>query len=141
MEELYHRYTSYQYSYNKLVIELARRQQYCEAAKKIVDGMRSQLEAMTEGMWRTCLKIIFNLTTYSYEEERQRREEFNSAHGEHLPDDLCLSIQNPPTRWRVLPESDESIEILPEIDGDLLRQVTSGPILRDVNLGPCASGV
>ena len=49
IEELYHRYTSYQYSYCKLVIELGRRRQYKEAAQKIVEGMMAQLDAMTEG--------------------------------------------------------------------------------------------
>ena len=49
VEDLHHRYVSFQSSFNKLLIEIARRRQYREAAEKIVDGMMAQLEAMTEG--------------------------------------------------------------------------------------------
>ena len=56
-------------------------------------------------------------------EERRQRDKFSSEHGEHLPEDLCLSIQNPPTRWEVVPWNHESVESLPEIEDDLLREV------------------
>ena len=49
VEELHTRYTRYQYSYCKLVIELARRKQYAEAAGKIVETMTAQLNALVEG--------------------------------------------------------------------------------------------
>lgn len=49
IEHLRIHYTEYQYSYCKLVEELARRKQYKEAATKIVQGMASQLTAMVEG--------------------------------------------------------------------------------------------
>lgn len=49
IEDLHSRYTSYQYSYCKLVVELARRRRYAEAAAKIVQTMTAQLEAMSEG--------------------------------------------------------------------------------------------
>ena len=49
VEDLYHRYVSFQSSFNKLLVEIGRRRQYREAAEKIVDGMMAQLEAMTEG--------------------------------------------------------------------------------------------
>lgn len=53
IEDLHNRYTSYQYSYCKLVMELARRRRYSEAAVKIVQTMTAQLDAMTEGTLRS----------------------------------------------------------------------------------------
>lgn len=49
IEDLHTRYTQYQYSYCKLVEELARRREYAVAAAKIVKSMTLQLEALTEG--------------------------------------------------------------------------------------------
>lgn len=49
IEDLHVRFTSYEYSYSKLLLELGRRKQYKEAAEKVVEGMLSQLEAMVEG--------------------------------------------------------------------------------------------
>ncbi|KIK12969.1 hypothetical protein PISMIDRAFT_18328 [Pisolithus microcarpus 441] len=95
VEELHHRYVLYQSSFNKLLVEIARRRQYREAAEKIVDGM-----------------------------ERQVREDFNAEHGAHIPADLCPCIENPPTRWDVVPLPGDVRETLPEIDSDLLAQLT-----------------
>ncbi|KAI0342909.1 hypothetical protein BDW22DRAFT_1357454 [Trametopsis cervina] len=103
IEELHHRYKSYQYSYNKLVLEQARRRSYMEAATKIVQNMASQLQAMVE-------------------EEQHLREAFNAAHGEFLPVDVCLPIANLPTRWQVIPEDGEIEEVLPEIDSDIISE-------------------
>jgi hypothetical protein len=41
-----------------------------------------------------------------------------------LPADLCLCIENPPTKWDVGPWNGEALEVLPEIADDLLTQVT-----------------
>ena len=49
LEELHHKYTSYQYAYNKLVLELARRRQYREAAQRVVANTMAELDAMVEG--------------------------------------------------------------------------------------------
>ena len=49
LEELHHKYTSYQYAYNKLVLELARRRQYREAAQRVVANTIAELDAMVEG--------------------------------------------------------------------------------------------
>jgi len=49
LEDLQQRFLAYQTAFNKLIIEIARRRQYREAAENIVKGMMSQLEAMTEG--------------------------------------------------------------------------------------------
>ena len=58
LEDLHHKYTSYQYAYSKLVLELARRRQYCEAAQRIVTNMMAQLDAMTEGASATATADI-----------------------------------------------------------------------------------
>ncbi|KAF8841788.1 hypothetical protein BDN67DRAFT_966676 [Paxillus ammoniavirescens] len=104
VEDLHHRFVQFQASFNKLLIEIARRRQYREAAEKIVEGMMAQLEAMTE-------------------EERQVRDDFNNEHGAHIPTDICLCIENPPTRWEVVPWAGDTREVLPEIDSDILAQV------------------
>lgn len=57
-------------------------------------------------------------------EERQMREIFNAEHGAHIPADICLCIENPPTRWDVVPWAGDMQEVLPEIDVDLLKQVS-----------------
>lgn len=49
IEELHHKYTSYQYAYNKLVLELARRRQYREAAQRVVANTIAELDAMVAG--------------------------------------------------------------------------------------------
>ena len=57
-------------------------------------------------------------------EERQVREDFNAEHGAHTPTDICLCIEKPPTRWETVPWADGVHEVLPEIDADLLTQVS-----------------
>ncbi|PCH42280.1 hypothetical protein WOLCODRAFT_152309 [Wolfiporia cocos MD-104 SS10] len=101
VEDLHHRFASYQYSYNKLLLELARRRQYSDGVQQIVKGMVAQLDALTQ-------------------EERQLREDFNNTHGQYLPEDVCLFAQRMPTRWTVIPVDGEQVEVLPEIDSDLL---------------------
>ncbi|KAF8206582.1 autophagy-related protein 17 [Mycena galopus ATCC 62051] len=103
VEHLHQRYVSYRTAFNKLMLEIARRRQYREAAENIVRGMMSQLAAMTD-------------------EESQVREHFNSEHGAHLPEDICLCIGNSPTRWEVVPWHGEEAEVLPQIDPDLIAQ-------------------
>ena len=49
MEGLKERYTSYQYSYSKLVVELDRRRTYQKTTQKIVEGMREKLRLMVDG--------------------------------------------------------------------------------------------
>ena len=56
-------------------------------------------------------------------EERVVRESFNAEHGEDLPSDLCLYIENPPTRWQVIPFDGDTVETLPDVDNDLLVEV------------------
>ncbi|KAI0076211.1 hypothetical protein K474DRAFT_1645470 [Panus rudis PR-1116 ss-1] len=106
VEDLYHRYTSYQYSFNMLIREMARRNLYKEAAEKVVQGMMHQLSAMTE-------------------EERVRREQFNADHGPFLPRDVCLFIENPPNRWEILPYNNEPLEVLPDIPSDILAEASN----------------
>ncbi|KAF7968960.1 hypothetical protein HWV62_28749 [Athelia sp. TMB] len=101
LEDLHQRFIAFQISFDKLLVEMARRKQYREAAEKIVEGMMSQLETMAE-------------------EERLVRVQFNTEQGAHLPADICLCIENPPTRWEVLPWNGEAMEELPDIDYDLI---------------------
>ncbi|EGN98873.1 hypothetical protein SERLA73DRAFT_168466 [Serpula lacrymans var. lacrymans S7.3] len=103
IDDLYHRFVQYQGSFNKLLVEIARRRQYKEAAERIVEGMMRQLDALTE-------------------EERHVRNEFNADHGAHIPADICLCIENMPTRWEVVPYDGDLLETLPEIDDDILAQ-------------------
>ena len=49
LEDLHHRFLSYQTAFNKLLVEIARRRMYQEAAENIVKGIMNQMEAMTEG--------------------------------------------------------------------------------------------
>ncbi|ESK94616.1 kinase activator [Moniliophthora roreri MCA 2997] len=111
IEHLHERYVAYRIAFQKLVIEIARRRMYKEAAENIVRGMMSQLEAMTE-------------------EERLVREHFNNEHGAHLPEDLCLCIGNAPTKWQVIPWNGEELEDLPGIATDIARDK-----LNSENLG------
>ncbi|KAH9928641.1 autophagy protein Apg17-domain-containing protein [Fomitopsis serialis] len=106
IEDLHHRYTSYEYSYNMLLLELARRHRYREDAERLIMSVISQLNTMAE-------------------EEIQLREEFKAEHGQYLPDDVCLYVQNAPTHWTVIPRDDEEVEVLPEMEGDLLDKARS----------------
>jgi len=49
LEDLTHHFTAYRLSFNRLLVEIARRRHYKEAAENIVHGMIVQLQAMTEG--------------------------------------------------------------------------------------------
>lgn len=57
------------------------------------------------------------------------REDFNAEHGQHIPEDICLCIENPPTRWNVVPREGDMRETLPEVDSDLLAQVSHGTLV------------
>ncbi|KAF4571301.1 autophagy protein 17 [Pleurotus pulmonarius] len=103
LEHLVQQFVSYRNSFSKLILEIARRRQYNEAAENIVKGMLAQLTAMTN-------------------EETQVRDHFNEEHGAHLPEDICLCISNLPTRWQVVPLLDETAETFPDIDEDLISE-------------------
>lgn len=49
IDDLVNTYTLYQMSFNKVLVEVARRREYKEAAEDIVSGMMAQLQAMTDG--------------------------------------------------------------------------------------------
>ena len=49
VEDLHHRFVQYQSSFNKLLIEIARRRQYREGMDKLIEGMMAQLDAMASG--------------------------------------------------------------------------------------------
>ena len=54
LEHLHEQYVAYRMAFNKLLLEIARRRQYKEAAENIVQGMMRQLESMSEGMAYSC---------------------------------------------------------------------------------------
>lgn len=68
-------------------------------------------------------------------EERLLRAEFNAEQGPYMPDDLCLAIENMPTRWDVIPLREDEFEdsgsawresyreVIPEVDNDLIAEV------------------
>lgn len=59
LEDLHQRFLSYQTSFDKLLVEIARRRQYREAAEKIVEGMMAQLETMAEGSCYPISTLVF----------------------------------------------------------------------------------
>ncbi|KAJ3874023.1 autophagy-related protein 17 [Lentinula edodes] len=103
VEDLQQQFISYQTAFRKLILEIARRRVYKEAAENIVRGMMDQLTAMTE-------------------EERRVREHFNQEQGAHLPEDLCLCISNYPTKWDISPWAGEVLESLPDIPTDMVTE-------------------
>lgn len=124
IEDLIRQFNAYQFSYSELLVEIARRRQYKEAAENIVSGMVARLEAMSEGVFFSHY-LARGVVENNIPEERKFRESFNAEHGAHLPSDLCLYIENPPTRWQVIPHDGDDVESLPDVDNDLLEEVDS----------------
>jgi hypothetical protein len=64
------------------------------------------------------------------------RNAFKDAYGKDLPEDVCLSMADMPTRWQVIPEKSGPEETLADIDADILADVSlmSG-YLRDLTHG------
>ena len=122
-EELHHKYTSYQYAYNKLVLELARRRQYREAAQRIVSTMTAQLDAMTEGGLCFTERIFCNILM-ALTEERNLRAEFQAEHSVYIPEDFCLHVEKPPNRWIISTVNNEPLETLPAVESDLIQEVS-----------------
>ncbi|OSD06340.1 hypothetical protein PYCCODRAFT_1431344 [Trametes coccinea BRFM310] len=120
LEELHHKYTSYQYAYNNLVLELARRRQYREAAQRVISNMIAELDTMVE-------------------EERGLRAAFQAQHGQYIPEDICLYIENPPNRWTVSTWNDEPLETLPEIENDLIEEAKQRVSGIEVGIGTSQS--
>ena len=69
LEHLHEQYIAYRMAFTKLLLEIARRRQYKEAAENIVQGMMRQLESMSEGMYGVCssnLSLQANLILISH---------------------------------------------------------------------------
>ena len=115
---------SYRMAFNKLILEIARRRQYREAAENIVKGMMRQLDSMTLG-WRLDFNFSYTeiYSLLSFVEESRVRAHFNAEYGSHLPEDICLCIRNEPTKWEVIPSEGSYSEVLPFIANDLLAGV------------------
>jgi len=95
-------------------VEIDRRRQYKKKAENFVRDMMAQL-------YLNRPVHLFRLDDISG--ERVVRELFNAEHGAHLPSDLCLYIENPPTRWQVIPFDGDAVESLPDVDDDLVAEV------------------
>lgn len=68
--------------------------------------------------------IFWRLIISSYTEEIRTREAFLSNHREQLPDDLCLCIDDVPTRYEIGLADGETQEEVPDVDADLLEDVS-----------------
>ncbi|KAH8831354.1 autophagy-related protein 17 [Flagelloscypha sp. PMI_526] len=115
LSSLHDSYSAYQLSYSKLVLELARRRAYTDAAGGIVRGMLQQLTAMTL-------------------EETRMRTHFTEDYGANIPDDICLCIGDLPTRWNILPDSkdhglpDVPVGVLSEAKGIIAKAELEGSV-------------
>jgi len=110
-------------SYDKLLVEIDRRRQYKKEAENFVRDMMAQLETMSEGVFLYSNRPVHLFRLDDISGERGVRESFKAEHGAHLPSDLCLYIENPPTRWQVIPFDGDTVESLPDVDGDLVAEV------------------
>ena len=115
-------------SYDKLLVEIDRRRQYKKEAENFVRDMMAQLETMSEGVFLYPNRPVRLFRLDDISGERVVRESFNAEHGAHLPSDLCLYIENPPTRWQVIPFDGDGVESLPDVDNDLVAEVDSNPL-------------
>ena len=68
-----------------------------------------------------CLGDAANATL----EERVLRAEFQAEHAPYIPEDFCLYVENPPNRWSISTSSNEPLETLPVIEGDLIQMVSA----------------
>ena len=121
IEDLIRQFNAYRLSYDKLLVEIARRRQYKEAAENFVRDMMTQLETMSEGVFLYPHRPTCLFRPDDDPAERVVRESFNAEHGAHLPSDLCLYIENPPTRWQVIPFDGGAVESLPDVDDEIGR--------------------
>jgi autophagy-related protein 17 len=128
IEELIREFNAYQLSYDKLLVEIARRRHYKEEAENFVQDMTAQLETMSEGVFLYIHRPARLFRLDDVPAERVVRESFNAEHGAHLPSDLCLYIENPPTRWQVIPFDGVAVESLPDVDDDLVMEVHLDPL-------------
>ena len=56
------------------------------------------------------------------------RQEFQAEHGQYIPEDFCLYVENLPNGWTVSTRNNEPLETLPVIEADLIEEV--GILLR-----------
>ena len=127
IEDLIRRFNAYRLSYEKLLVEIDRRRRYKKEAENFVRDMMAQLETMSEGVFSYSNRPVRLFRLDGISGERVVRESFNAEHGAHLPSDLCLYIENPPTRWQVVPFDGNAVESLPDVDDDLVVEVDMNP--------------
>ncbi|KAF9525655.1 autophagy protein Apg17-domain-containing protein [Crepidotus variabilis] len=110
LEELHRQFEEYRVAFDRLLVEIQRRRIYRDAVEEIVRGMGKELIALTQ-------------------EEERTRSSFNSQYGSYLPEDLCLSIANAPTKWEVLP-CDETRSLEFELGFERESSTTTKPVTR-----------
>lgn len=72
------------------------------------------------------LHIHFVLHVANFvEDEIHAREVFSESHRAQLPDDLCLCIDDVPSRYVINIAEGDSQEEVPDVDEDLLEDVRS----------------
>ncbi len=128
IEDLIRQFNAYRLSYDKLLVEIDRRRQYKKEAEDFVRHMMAQLETMSEGVYLHPHRPARLFILDDVSAERGVRDSFNVEHGADLPSDLCLYIENPPTRWQVIPFDGDAVESLPDVDDDLVAEVDMSPL-------------
>lgn len=52
------------------------------------------------------------------------RQEFQVEHGQYIPEDFCLHVENLPNRWAITTLNNEQLETLPSIADDVVEEVS-----------------
>ena len=62
------------------------------------------------------------------------RQEFQAEHGQYIPEDFCLHVENLPNRWAITTLNDEQLETLPSIADDIVEEVSIHEACHDDEL-------
>jgi hypothetical protein len=84
--DLTHWYHLFYKSYDHLIVEIDRRNKTMKQAQNMIKNLNEQLNGL-------------------YSEELEKRSAFNEEFGGYLPQTLCPSIHEQPTKFQVFPES------------------------------------
>lgn len=116
-------YTSYQHSYNNLLVELDRRRRHRDSTSELLANMIKQLDLRRLGALPNSNSMISVVNFV--EDEIHAREVFLENHRAQLPDDLCLCIDDVPSRYVINIAEGDTQEEMPDVDEDLLEDVRS----------------
>ena len=62
------------------------------------------------------------------------RQEFQAEHGQYIPEDFCLHVENLPNRWAITTLNNEQLETLPSIADDIVEEVSTHEVCHDDEL-------